>query len=126
MAAGPGVFREGNTLRVLRTPPDAAGARHAPEAPRSGQATPEGRAPRVPRFVPVSLSLYAGLGRYAPAPGPLAVEVEDGLTVGELLGALGLPPGEVKLVFVNHRAAEPGHILGSGDRVGAFPLIAGG
>lgn len=127
MAAGPGVYREGNTLRVLRAAPYAPDAHDGPEAPGAPtQTAGVGRAPRVPRFVPVSLSLYAGLGRYAPSPGALTIEVEDGLTVGELLEALGLLPGEAKLLFVNHRAVEPGQVLGSGDRVGAFPLIAGG
>lgn len=111
MATGPCLSREGGTVRVQRAAP------HGPQARRALGAL---------GFFPVSLSLYAGLDRYAPSPGPLTIEVEDGLTVGELLEALGLLPGEAKLLFVNHRAVELGQVLRSGDRVGAFPLIAGG
>ncbi len=77
-------------------------------------------------FVLVRLSLYAGLGRLAPAPSPMEVAVEKGLTVGDLLDALGVPAGEARLLFVNHCAVERDKVLAAGDRVGAFPLIAGG
>ena len=79
------------------------------------------------RFVSVTLSLYASLGRFAPGPGqPMAVEVEEGLTLGELLQAFRVPLEEVKLVFVNHRATVLERVLAEGDRVGAFPPVAGG
>lgn len=124
MPAGPGVYREGSTLRVRRAAPEAPAPEPRPSFPAPGSR----QAARKTTFIRVSLSLYAGLDRYAPGPtpGPLTVEVEDGLTVGELLEAFGLPPGEAKLVIVNHRAAEAGQVLRSGDQIGVFPLIAGG
>lgn len=78
------------------------------------------------RAVLVQLCLFAGLERYAPAPLPLDVAVEEGLTVGDLLDALRVPASEAKLLFVNHRTAEREQTLRDGDRVGAFPQIAGG
>ena len=77
-------------------------------------------------FVTVHLELFAGLGRYLPGPGPVRLEVDEGVTVRELLDALGVPADEARLIFVNHRAADPAQVLREGDRIGAFPLIAGG
>jgi len=87
-----------------------------------------GPASRSAAFIPVTLTLFAGLGRHLSRSGSesLTLEVEKGLTVGEALCALGVPLEEVKVVFVNHRKVEPGHVLEAGDRVGAFPPVAGG
>jgi len=56
----------------------------------------------------------------------MALEVEESLTLGELLQAFRVPLEEVKLVFVNHRATVLERVLAEGDRVGAFPPVAGG
>jgi sulfur-carrier protein len=39
---------------------------------------------------------------------------------------LGIPPGEVKLRFVNGKQAKDDQVLAEGDRVGLFPPVGGG
>ena len=73
--------------------------------------------------------LYATLQQYGPHPphsDAIAVQLADGATVGDLILELQLPVQEVNKVFVNYRAVEDGYILQEGDRVGIFPLVAGG
>jgi len=81
-------------------------------------------------MIRVEVRLYATLGTYRPdAPiGEAAVcELADGTTVRELLeGTLGVPPDQVKTVFVNAVSRRFDYILADGDRVGIFPPVAGG
>ena len=81
-------------------------------------------------MIRVEARLYAMLGRHRPEArtGEAVVcELPDGTTVRALLvETLGLPLDQVKTVFVNGRARGLDHILADGDRVGAFPLVAGG
>jgi len=53
------------------------------------------------------------------------VEVADGATVGTLSDSLGLPGGPCVFV-VNGTAAKRDEPLSDGDRVQAFPPMAGG
>ncbi len=77
----------------------------------------------------IDVRLFASLGRYAPSgdgTAPREVSLEEGATVGSLLDRLGIPPGVVKLVFVNGVHATGRTALHDGDRVGVFPPVAGG
>jgi sulfur-carrier protein len=78
----------------------------------------------------IEVRLFASLARYMPARGatesPEMLEVADGLTVQELLRQLQVPPGAVKVVFLNGRHASGDQVLKQGDRVGIFPPVAGG
>ena len=77
----------------------------------------------------LEVRLYASLRRYRPESGigqPLAVLLEAGSTVGQLIDALQVPKEEVKVVFVNGRCKEEDDLLSDGDRVGIFPPIGGG
>lgn len=56
----------------------------------------------------------------------LAIQLAPGSTVADLIARLGIPPDEVKVVFINHRAVPRDRVLVDGDRVGVFPLVAGG
>lgn len=56
-----------------------------------------------------------------------AVDLPDGASVLHLLDALGLPPADVHLVFIDGRVcADRSQSLRAGARVGLFPPIGGG
>ncbi len=77
----------------------------------------------------VSVKLFASLPRHVPGsrPGvPLEVELPDDAAIADLLGGIGLPAAEVKVVFVNGRARPLEWRLQPGDQVGIFPPIGGG
>lgn len=79
-------------------------------------------------MIRVGVRLYATLRRYGPhlpVGTPWIAEVEDGATLEDLIGRLGLPAGELKLAFVNGRGQEVSSRLRAGDEVGLFPPIAG-
>jgi molybdopterin converting factor small subunit len=78
----------------------------------------------------VEARLYATLRKYHPAGKAgeaLVRELAEGTTVQKLLeNELGVPPGEVKTVFVNGITRRFDHVLADGDRVGIFPPVGGG
>lgn len=77
----------------------------------------------------VEVRVYATLRKYLGEEDrqeALAVDLAPGGTVADLIAHLGIPADEVKVVFINHRAVTPDHRLVEGDRVGVFPLVAGG
>jgi len=80
----------------------------------------------------VELNLYASLGRYVPdvqerkGRNSCDVEIESGTTVGALLDQLGVPADAPKVIFLNGTHSERGAVLKEGDRVSAFPPVAGG
>lgn len=86
----------------------------------------------------VSVKLYATLVRHISpsiladhpqgvrAGTPLAVELPAGSTLADLVVYLGLPDGEVRMVFVNGRARALDYGLVAGDEVGIFPPVGGG
>lgn len=53
-------------------------------------------------------------------------EVEEGVSVRELLISLKVPLEDVGLVFVNGIETNADQSLGDGDRLGVFPVAAGG
>jgi sulfur carrier protein ThiS len=53
------------------------------------------------------------------------IEVAEGSTLGDLIGALGLSD-EPRISFINGRHGEDDAVLAEGDRVAVFPPIAGG
>ena len=58
---------------------------------------------------------------------PRALEVEDGVTGRQLLGALGVETGDVESLIVNRRATPvDGSVLRAGDRVALVPPGAPG
>ena len=80
-------------------------------------------------MIRVAVRLYATLRRYGPdlpVGTSWIAEVEDGATLGDLIGRPSLPAGELKLAFVSGRSQELGSRLRAGDEVGLFPPIAGG
>ncbi len=78
----------------------------------------------------ITVKLFATLTRYAP-PGiaagtPFVVDIPEGSCVADLMAALGLPPAEVKVAYVNGRRREPDTPLHDHDTVGIFPPVGGG
>ena len=80
-------------------------------------------------MIHVTVRVYATLRRFLPDGGSqesYPLEMAPGTTVAGLVAHLGLPAQEVKVVFINYRSVPPEHVLADGDRVGIFPLVAGG
>lgn len=84
-------------------------------------------------MIKVEVRLYATLRKYQPerksseSGEALVCELAAGTTVQKFLeNELGVPPGEVKTVFVNGVSQGFDHVLADGDRVGIFPPVAGG
>lgn len=77
----------------------------------------------------VRVKLFAGLNRYLQgqtAGSPLEIEVPEGATLETLVRQLGLPPEEVRVIFVNGRAQPLTFGLHEQDEIGIFPPIGGG
>ena len=77
----------------------------------------------------IEVRVYATLRKYLGEEDQqevLEIAMAPGSTVADLIMQLNLPAHEVKVVFINHRAVLPDRVLEEGDRVGIFPLVAGG
>jgi sulfur-carrier protein len=77
----------------------------------------------------IELNLYASFTQYLPdksSGNRCIVEAGEGTRVGELLARMNIPPAAPKVVFLNGVHAKGDEILKEGDRVGAFPPVAGG
>jgi len=73
----------------------------------------------------IVIKCFATLSRFAPAEAE-AFSVAPGETVADVVARLGIPPDELKLVFVNGAHAPLATPLADGDRVGLFPAVGGG
>jgi sulfur carrier protein ThiS len=77
----------------------------------------------------VELNLYASFKSYLPENSrgnSCIVEVEEGTRVRELLARMSIPPEAPKVIFLNGVHAKGDEVLQDGDRLGAFPPVAGG
>ena len=77
----------------------------------------------------VEVRLYASLQDYLPEKkeGPVClIDLPEGSTVDDLLRLLRVPRNAVKVLFRNGIHARGDEVLKDGDRVGAFPPVAGG
>ena len=72
----------------------------------------------------IEVRCFASLAQYAPAGGQARLAAPG--TAGDLIRALGIPAGEVAIVFVNGAHATEATELRDGDRVGIFPMVGGG
>jgi molybdopterin synthase sulfur carrier subunit len=73
----------------------------------------------------IRLTLSSTLKRFTPTGGD-DFPIRAGLTARELLAALGIPPAEVMLIFVNGVRANLDVRLSAGDRISLFPPLGGG
>lgn len=72
----------------------------------------------------IEVRLYASLRRYRPSgsdTGMVAVDVPDGISLGELLSELEIDTDEIKLAAVNGNDSDQARVLFDGDRVELFP-----
>jgi len=79
--------------------------------------------------VRVEVHLYASFKNYLPEKGAgnsCILEVEEGATIEKVLSQLNIPPQMPKVIFRNGIHAAENEILKDGDRLGAFPPVAGG
>jgi molybdopterin converting factor small subunit len=74
----------------------------------------------------VQVNLYASFRQHAGGQPTVRRSIEPGQTVEQLLGDLGIPLDEVRIIFCNNRLVEPSHALSGGETVGVFPAIGGG
>ena len=77
----------------------------------------------------VEVRLFASFTKYLPedAEGQMVqMDLEEGTTIEQVLIKLGVPLDHVKLVFLNNVKAPVDSVLNEGDRMGAFPPVAGG
>ncbi len=73
----------------------------------------------------VTIKCFATLSRFTP-PEAEAFPVTPGETAGGLATRLGIPPADLKLVFINGAHVELTAQLQDNDRVGLFPAVGGG
>jgi len=77
----------------------------------------------------IEVRLYASLGRYLPDEregNSCVLEVPPGTTIQDLFLRLKIPSDAPKIIFLNGIHARGEEVLKDGDRVGAFPPVAGG
>jgi len=80
-------------------------------------------------MIKVEVRLYATLRKYCPevdAENGVLLRIPEGTSLNDLLARLKVPEQEVKILFVNNRKQSIDYVLRNGDKVGIFPLVAGG
>ncbi len=81
----------------------------------------------------ITLKLYASLGSYLPGGAvrnAAQVEVDEGISLNQLIDRFGVPREQVHLVLVNgvyqEEADRARPLLKEGDAVAIWPPVAGG
>ncbi len=74
----------------------------------------------------VEVKLFATLRKYVSGATSIDVEIEPGQTVESVLEGLGVPAGQVRIIFIDNRPAGLSDALDGGQQVGIFPAIGGG
>ena len=72
----------------------------------------------------LEIKLFASLRKFNPE--LEKIEVDEGITIGELFDQAGIPPSEVAIILVNGRHATLDQPLLGEETVAVFPPIAGG
>lgn len=73
----------------------------------------------------IEIKLFATLAKYLPDNGD-EYPVEEGETIQSLITKLGIPDGEVTLMFINSVRSNLESEIKDKDRVGLFPPVGGG
>ena len=73
----------------------------------------------------INLNLFATLAVHMPKDAA-RFPIQAGMTVNRLLEQLGVPVGDVKLIFINSLKGSLDSRLFGGERVGIFPPVGGG
>ncbi|MCP4297607.1 MAG: MoaD/ThiS family protein [Proteobacteria bacterium] len=77
----------------------------------------------------VEIGLFATFAKYLPEEAEgfkVTIELDEGSTVKDVLLRMGVPLDEIKLIFINSVKADVEDVLKDGDKMGAFPPVAGG
>ena len=77
----------------------------------------------------VEVRLYANLQKYLPIVKngeAMPVTLEDNATLTDLIAKLKIPTKEINMIIVNGRHEKEDYLVKNRDRIGIFPLIAGG
>jgi sulfur carrier protein ThiS len=74
----------------------------------------------------LDVNLYATLRKYIGGAPSIRIEIDPGQTVAEVLGRLGVPTHQTRIVFIDNHVAKLSHVLQGGERLGVFPAIGGG
>ncbi len=77
----------------------------------------------------IEVRLFSSLRKYQPDSGDndmLSVQVAEKARLSDLFSELKIPRKEIAIVMVNGKHEKDDYILQNGDRVGIFPMIAGG
>ncbi len=77
----------------------------------------------------ITIELFATLTKYLPKGTrgkSTTLTVQDGATVAQVMEGLGLPGDMPFTTLVNGRHSEADQVLQPGDRLTAFPPLAGG
>jgi molybdopterin converting factor small subunit len=77
----------------------------------------------------VEVRLYASLQKYFPNlknAEAMLVTLENNASLGSLLNKLKIPREKINMIIVNGKHEKENYPLNNGDRIGLFPLIAGG
>jgi len=75
-------------------------------------------------LIRVDIKLNASLRRYDKTNsdhGLVPVELDEGITIHEVLRKLGIPAEKVKMLLLNGKGATFDSILSNGDRIALFP-----
>lgn len=72
----------------------------------------------------MTVKCFATLSSFEPTDPDL--EFEDGVTVADVLGQLGIPVEDARIIFINGRGKELTDVLADGDRLSIFPPVGGG
>jgi molybdopterin converting factor small subunit len=75
-------------------------------------------------MIRIDVKLNASLRKYDHTHsehGLVPLELEEGSTVRQVIGELGIPPEEAKMVILNGKGATLDIQLSDGDRVALFP-----
>ena len=76
-------------------------------------------------MIKIDLNLFATLNKFLPE-NSQGYEIQENMTVNELITSLEIPPDDVKLIFINGKKKDRSYTLQHGDRVGIFPPVGGG
>ena len=74
----------------------------------------------------VKVNLYATLRQYVGGAASVDVDVEPGCTIEQVLGRLGIPIDQTRIIFVDNRAAGLSDTLQGDEQIGVFPAVGGG
>jgi len=77
----------------------------------------------------LEVRVFSGLEKFIPGARfgqSIEVELQEGITVGELVDSLGIPRNQVFTALVNGRHSAMDAVLQAGDRVSLFPPVGGG